>query len=192
MGAAACTAVIFPNCHDAHFSFQCLFAAVFQFFQFFFGRIGNFGSHIPPDSFVGSPFQHRQVFRGNFCVKVNQNGIFAHVEAHVVTAIFSADDTRKDMFAGVVLHQVKTMVPVNMAFHFCPHFQRFVGDMRNHAVFFPNVCHLCAAQCANVRRLSAAFGVKVSTFQHHSKVFALGLAGYHLAHKIHGISIVII
>ena len=192
MGAAACTAVIFPNCHDAHFPFQCLFAAVFQLFQFFFGRISNLRSHIPPDGFVGSSLQHRQVFRRNFCVKVNQNGIFAHVETHVVTAVFAANDTGKDMFAGMVLHQVKTMVPVNMTFHFRAHFQRLIGDMRNDAVFFPNVCHLCAAQRADIRRLSATFGVKVSAFQYHSKVFALRLAGYNLAHKIHGISIVII
>ena len=50
---------------------------------------------------------YETAFRAYFCIKINRNRFFSHVETYIVTVVSAADNTGKDMLAGMVLHEVE-------------------------------------------------------------------------------------
>ena len=75
-------------------------------------------------------------FSGQFSVQVDRGGIFPHVKAYIVEAVFPQDDAGENMFATVGLHMRKTDVPVDRAIHNRTNFQCSVTVVGDDASFF--------------------------------------------------------
>ncbi len=192
MRTTAGAAVILPCLHNAHLPVQFLFTAVVHCRKFLFRRILRCKGRIPPDSHVCLFFQPRNFLGRYFCIKINRNRFFSHVETYIVTVVSAADNTGKDMLAGMVLHEVEPAFPVQTAFHFRPRFKRLVRRMQYYAVLFMYVQHCRAAQRPMVSGLSASLRVKIRPVQRNKKMFFFLLAIQHLCTKCRFICILII
>lgn len=114
MGAAAGAHVRPGEGNDAHLAGEGLFAAVVQLFQLLRGGVGDEHRFVLPQIAVHGLFQLAELLLVDHGVQVDGNEVAAHVEPHVVTAPPRVGDAGDDVLPGVVLHQVKAPVPVDL------------------------------------------------------------------------------
>ena len=57
------------------------------------------------------------------------------MKTNIIGLCICVNNATDDMLTGMVLHQVKTIVPVNAACCLCTGFQWFGGGMQDYAVF---------------------------------------------------------
>ena len=92
------------------------------------------------------------------------------MEPDIIGLGICMNDTADNMLAGMVLHQVKTIVPVNAACHLCAGGQRFSGGMQNDTIFDMGIGYSDIIQRTDISGLSAAFRIKSSPIQYHIPV----------------------
>ena len=110
-------------------------------------------------------------------VVVDDDGAFAHVKARVVAVVGGAEHAADDVLAGVLLHVVKAVLPVDAPVNGLALGQGLVAGVEDYAVLFLHVGDFCRPQRAVVGGLAAAFGVKSGLIQRHQPLFAVGTAG---------------
>ena len=122
---------------------------------------------VPPHRLVGLRLDFRQGFRRNGTVKVDDGALQIHVEAHVVPTPAPVDNAGDDMLPAVLLHPQKPGGIVNGPFHRLPSPQGAVAKVDDILPPLLGIQHPDAAQCAGVRRLAAAQGIKGRGVQGH-------------------------
>jgi len=96
------------------------------------------------------------------------------VEAHIVIAVAAVDKTADEMLAGMLLHEIKTALPVDHAVNRLTHGQRTFAAVQHFAVLFAYVDDFHPVQMAKIAGLTAAFRIKGGLIQHHvPKAFGL-------------------
>ena len=115
MRPAAGTAIAAGNRHNPHHSVQFFFAAVFHCLKDFFTRKFNLQINVLSDGLIHQFFQLGDRFHRNFSAEINGNIIRIHMESDVFKFIFLMNEARENMFAGMILHIVKTAVPVELS-----------------------------------------------------------------------------
>lgn len=109
-----------------------------------------------------------------------------HMEAHIVIAEFLMHQAGVNMLSRMVLHEIKTPLPVNSSMHPASHVQRLVGIMDHYTLFPVYIKHPGIAQGPLVPRLSAAFGIKSGVVQYHLIAFLpLRAAHYYTVKVLH-------
>ena len=116
----------------------------------------------------------------------------AHVKARVVIAVAAVDDAGDNVFAGVLLHQVKTAVIIDLARHRSAGLQRPVAQMHHFFAPFLHIQHSRNSQSSQIAGLSAAFGVEGSGIQNHFKSTGRFRTAFHLCFKTCQVAIFII
>ncbi len=74
-----------------------------------------------PDGFVDGGFDGLHVLPGEQAVKVDRHELRAHMEADVVAAEAAVDLAGNQALAGVLLHEVEAVGPVQGAVYLLPH-----------------------------------------------------------------------
>ena len=87
------------------------------------------------------------------------------MKAGVVVAEFLVEKAGNDVFAGVLLHQVKPPLPIDGAGHFLSRRQGAVAEMEDMLSLLLDIQHLHAAKDAHIAGLSAAFGIEGGLIQ---------------------------
>ena len=151
--------------YDPHITGQFFLTSVRQRFQFFLRRMSDLNRMILPYILIClrlDLFQH--LFR-HFAVHIQRDCLTSHVKSYVVITVFFMDQSADQMFAGVLLHQVKSALPVNPAGHFCPLLDRFPRPMPDFSVLFLYIHNFHPVHGSDVTWLSAPFRVKYSLIQ---------------------------
>ena len=173
MGSAAGAYIRSRYGHDADLSVQLLLAAVLQIFYFGLGIHPDIQVLILPHSLIGLLLQLPHLLLGNLSVQVDGQQIASHMKAHIVIAEFSVDQAADNMFAGMVLHQVKPPLPADTSSDFRTRFQLPAHAVINLPIplcriqnrdllLFCSRCH----QYSPVAGLSAAFRIEAGSIQH--------------------------
>jgi hypothetical protein len=86
-------------------------------------------------------------------------------------------DAGKDMFSGMLLHQIKPAVPVNHAMNGFTDRQRLSAAVQDHTVLPAGVRDFGLIQKAVIAWLSPAFRIKCGLTQLYVKAFPAWLTG---------------
>ena len=167
MGAAAGAAVRAGPGDNPHLAGQRLLAPVVQLLQLRGGGEGHGNGVVLPDILVGPALHLRSVLRRQLGVEINGHQLMADVEAHVAALEQAAQDSADDVFAAVLLHEVKPAGKVHLPGHALPYGKGSGADVDDLPVPLPDVRDGSAAQQALVRRLAAPLGVEGGPVQDH-------------------------
>ena len=155
--------------HNPHHSVQFFLAAVFYCFCFLFRIRRNINLFVCPYSCIGFLLKPIHIFYRKFSVKVNGYGIFSHVKSHIIISEFVMYQTTDNVFTGVILHQIKSSLPINTASYLTPFFKRLSTKMKNFPIFFVGICDFyfltLSLQISDITWLSSAFRVKCCLIQ---------------------------
>ena len=167
MGAAAGTYIFAAEFHDPHRPGQLLLGAVFYIGKLFGRGVPGFHRDVPADDLIGSAFDLHQIFPGDRAIQIDGHQMAAHVKAHIMIAKLLIDLSHDQMLAGVLLHVVKTPLPVDGAGHFRTYFQRGIAQVEDVLPLLLYIQHIGASQDTQIALLTAAGGVEGSGIQRH-------------------------
>ena len=163
--STACTEVGTRETHETHLSCQFFFASVRKFLQFFFRWIKDLYRSIFPDFLVCLCLDLSKLCLGENAAQIHCDHITAHMESYIIISVCFMHQTADDMFTGMLLHQVKSSLPVDLSSYFTSDLQSHLCMMNNLAVFFLDICHCDLIQCSKITRLSTALRIKSGLIQ---------------------------
>ena len=167
MGAAAGAGVRLGEGDDAHLTGQRLFAPIVQGLQLFRRGVGDLDRQVLPDDFIGLLLHLLEQFRGQFHVKVDDNGVIPHVKAHIIGPRAAVENAADDVLPRVILHEGEAPVPIQGAGDLGAHLQGRIGQVDDILPALLGIGHVHAAQDPSVAGLAAAFGIKGGLVQDH-------------------------
>ena len=165
MSSAAGTEIRPREFHQTDLSLQFLFASVGKRPQFLLRRIKNSYRTVFPDFPVDFLLDLLKLFPGENAAEINGDHVASHMKAHVIVPIRLMDQSAHHVLAGMLLHQVESPLPVDLSFHFCSRFQRFLCIMDQFPLFLLNVCDSDIVQGTQIAGLPAAFRIKGALIQ---------------------------
>jgi len=130
MGSTAGAYVYSRKRHDTNLSCQFFLTSVINSLQFLSIRISDYNFLILPHSLI--------YFTLNFCklrviqhtIQIYSDHIASHMKTYIIITILLMDNTADHMLTGMLLHQVKTVHPVNLSFNLRTHFQSLISIMK--------------------------------------------------------------
>ena len=127
--------------------------------------MGDLNRMILPDILICLCLNLFQELFRHFAVHIQRDCLASYVKSHVVIAVFFVDQSADQVLTGVLLHQVKSALPVDLTVHFCSLRDRFPCPMPDFSVFFLYIGNFHLVHGSDVTWLSAPFRVKYSLIQ---------------------------
>ena len=87
------------------------------------------------------------------------------MKSHIVISVLLMYKTAYHMLAGMLLHQIKTALPVDLPMNLTSFFQSLVYIMNQLSVFFLNILYFRLSKTSNITGLSAPFRIKSALVQ---------------------------
>ena len=170
MRSAAGTYICSRKCHNAHLSMQFLFAPVLQLFHLFLRIQADIDWHIFPYDLVGTKFQKPHILQRKFSGKINSHPVSTHMKSDIFKTEFFMHQSAHDMLPGMVLHQIKTIRPVNSSRYRSPRLQRTIRIMHHLTIFLMSIRNhdqilFHRNQHTSVSRLPATLRIKGTPVQ---------------------------
>ena len=159
MGSAAGADIRVLNRHDSHRALQFFLGTIGNLFPFFFGGISDDDRLIGPDDLIGLPFNFSDLIGIQPAAVIDLNRI-AHMKADIFISVQLMNDTGHDMLTGMILHEIKTSVPVDHAMDFRTGREFFFRIMNDFVILFFDIGDPDVIQKTVISRLAAAFRIK--------------------------------
>ena len=147
---------------------------------------------ILPDVSVGLPLHLQHLLPTDVGVIVDGHDVGPHVEAHIVAVEGGAQHPADNMLPGVLLHMVKTPLPVNGAVDGAAHRQRPGAGVADDPVPLLHVRDRHAAKNAVVGGLPTSLRIEGGAVQHHQIPALLLPARQHRSVELPEIGVLII
>jgi len=115
MESTAGTQVHFCKLHQSDLTLDLLFTPIGQGLEGLSVRVENMAGDVTVDSFIGSGLDLHEGRVVQLSAKVDGNDLTAHVEAYIIIAETAVDDAGDQLFPGMVLHEHKAAVPIDLS-----------------------------------------------------------------------------
>ena len=169
MSSTARTDIRSRKIYNTNLTCQLLLASVIQSLQFFRSWISNHNFLILPHFLIHFSLNLRKLRFIQHPIQIHCDYITTHMKSHIIITILRMDNTTHHMLSGMLLHQIKPTLPVNLTLNLRTHFQRLLRIMKQLAILLMNLRHLHIPQSSHITRLAATFRIKSTLIQNHSK-----------------------
>ena len=167
MCSAACARIKSRNGDNAYGTRKFYFATVLHCFALFGVRKAFLNRAVFADNFIGALFGIKYLLVSQRAVKVDGDKTFAHVESDIFVPIGLGEDTGKNMLAGMPLHIIAAVYPIQYSVNLCAGGKFRVGNMNNALSYKLGIRNINRSillafdkKISLIAGLSAPFGIK--------------------------------
>ena len=163
MRRTACTHIISWHCHYSDLSFNLDFTSVLQLRKLIPWRICHLYRNIFWNGYIYLMLHLCYILRWNHSTEIHCHYRITQMKAHIFKSKSAVDNSRKNVLSTVLLHIIKTMLPVYFTLYMdscCKlsflrsalhTYNLFISLLFCLNLFFP---HYAAITCGNIHRMS--------------------------------------